>query len=85
MRKYLLAATVATGLAALAGPANAQQWLYNQQLDNTMQGMILDQQLNGMAAQAMRNNQAAVNRGLDMLRPQPYGGCNPYNRSLGLC
>jgi opacity protein-like surface antigen len=81
--KKLLFAAVAAGV--LASPASAQQWLYNQQLENTMQGMILDQQVNGMAAQAMRNNQAAVNRGLDVLRPQPYGGCNPYNRSLGLC
>jgi hypothetical protein len=80
MKMTLLAAAAAI---ALAQPASARQWRYNQQLDNAVQGYIVDQQLNVLAAQAMRNNQNAVNQGLNLINPSPRTGC--YSFGMRIC
>ena len=72
MKSILLAAAFAA--VALASPASAQQWPYNQQLD---------QQLNALAAQAMRSNQNAVNQGLNLINPSPRTGC--YSFGMRIC
>ena len=51
---------------------------YNQQLDNALQTYAVDQQLNALAAQAMRNNQNAVNQGLNLINPSPRTGCYSF-------
>jgi hypothetical protein len=81
MKTILLAAAIAA--VALASPASAQQWPYNQQLDNAVQGYVVDQQLNALAAQAMRSNQNAVNQGLNLINPSPRTGC--YSFGMRIC
>jgi hypothetical protein len=66
MKKLVLA----TAIVAMASPAFAQNWavqqqLNQQQLDTTVQGIYLDQQLNSAMNRAMQANQDAVNRTLN--------------------
>ena len=43
----------------------------------------VDQQLNALAAQAMRSNQNAVNQGLNLINPSPRTGC--YSFGMRIC
>ena len=76
--KIVLLAT-ATAMA-VASPAAAQSWLQTYQVDQALNNMFLD---------ATRANQAAVNRGLNMINPQPQPqsiyNCPPMSRAMGLC
>lgn len=69
MRKYLIVAAIAAGLAS---PASAQ--LYPNPFDQALQNYQVDQGLNALAAQTMRNYQNSVNQGLNRINPQPSYG-----------
>ena len=79
MKTLVIAAAIAIALIA---PANAQfQNNFNQALQNYQSNQRLQDNMN----QANQNWRESVNRGLDTMRPQPYGGCTSYNRSIGAC
>jgi hypothetical protein len=86
MKKLVI---IAAAASLFAGSAMAQDWLQQQMVQ---QQMLQEQQyqadmqnLGAMNAEIQRRNQNLLQQGLQTMRPQPYGGCTPYNRSLGLC
>jgi hypothetical protein len=82
MKKTLIALAALATIAAVTPAFALTQW----ELESALQNYQTNMQLQNLMNSAIQANQAAVNRGLNMLTPPPAPYyCAPASHQLGMC